>query len=174
MLVDVQVILILIDMHQGVRHCRHRVIQGRQRRVLYVRRHVLDDEERHQRVPQFRFTATFRAKEIQDRKRACGACHYVTEQRSEVEYEAHTSVIPEYLEDLLRKLRERQLRVPDMNEATLKLEQLDVVAVNLRVRREVEIPLILDAHDAEVIHLQEVSVVEDAIAKGKEPLPLPS
>ena len=61
-----------------------------------------------------------------------------------------------------------------MHETTFKLEELDVVAVNLRVRREVEVTFILDAHDAIVIHLQEVSVVEDTIAKGKEPLPLPS
>ena len=59
-------VLELINMDKGVGTLCHSVSQCRQRGVLDVGRGVLNDEEGHQRVPEFRLTRTFRTKKIEN------------------------------------------------------------------------------------------------------------
>ena len=99
-LVEVDVILELIDMHQGVCHCRHRVIQGRQRGILNIRRHISGNEEAHQRMSQFRLARAFRAEEIQDWEAACLSRHDVAEQGGQQEAESDAPVVAENAEYL--------------------------------------------------------------------------
>ena len=118
-------------MHQGITDSRHRVIQCRKRGVLYIRRHIPDDEETHQRMSQLRLTRTFRAKEIEDREGASLSRHDVTEERSHQETEPYASVIPEHAEYLPCKVNKRQRGIPQVYERLLKLIEFVVLLVLL-------------------------------------------
>ena len=95
-------------MHQGIGHCSNSIVQCRKRGVLYIRWHIPDDEETHQRMSQLRLTRTFRAKEIEDREGASLSRHDVTEERSHQETEPYASVIPEHAEYLPSEINKRQ------------------------------------------------------------------
>ena len=125
-------------------------------------------------MSQFRLTRSLRSEEIQDREGACCARHNVTEERSQQEQESHPAIVAKHTEDLIRKLPQCNVRLSQMHKQPFKLEEFAVIAVDFRVGRQVEIPNPLDAYDAVVIDLQEFPLVEYAIAKGKESLPLPS
>ena len=85
-------------------------------------------------MSQFRFTTTFRTKEIENREpMLCRSIRdHITEQGSEIEREAYPSIIAKHLEKLRGKLFQRNGRVVEMHELLFKREKPGIIFVNLR------------------------------------------
>ena len=172
----VDVVLVLVDVRQGVGRSRHRVVEGRDGGVLDVGGFVADGEEREERVAQFRLAAALRAEKVEYGKpmlRGCARGH-VAEERGEVEGEAHAPVVAEHLEELLRKLPERHRGVVEMHELLLEREEPRVVAVDSGRRGQVVIALPGQADDAVLVRLVEAALEEDAVSESVESLALPA
>ena len=163
-------------MRQGISRLRHSVVQSRWCRVLDIRCRVADCEQREQRVAKLRLATTFRAEQIEDREPVVGRSrsHHVAEERGEIETEAHTSVVPIHLEQLLCKLLQRDRRKIEMHKLLLKRKELRVVLVYGRTGWQIEVALLLQPDYAKFISRYEVAVVENTVAKSVESGTLPS
>ena len=163
-------------MRQCVSRLRHRVVQSRWCRVLDIRCRVADSEQREQRVAKLRLATTFRTEQIEDREPVVGRSrsHYVAEERGEIETEAHTSVVPIHLEQLLCELCERDRRKIEMHKLLLKSKELRVVLVYGRTGWQIEVALILHPDYAKFISRDEMAVVENPVAKSVQSGSLPS
>ena len=172
----VDIILVLVDMRQGISRLRHRVIQSRWCRVLDIRCRVADCEQRKQRVAKLRLATTFRTEQIEDREPVVGRSrsHHVAEERGEIETEAHTSVVPIHFEQLLCELCERDRRKIEMYKLLLKRKELRVVLVDGRAGWQIEVALILQPYYAKFISRDEMAVVENTVAKSVESGTLPT
>ena len=100
--------------------------------------------------------------------------HHVAEERGEIETEAHTSVVPIHLEQLLCKLLQRDRRKIEMHKLLLKSKELRVVLVYGRTGWQIEVALILQPDYAKFISRDEVAVVENTVAKSVEAGSLPT
>ena len=163
-------------MRKGISRLRHRVVQSRWCRVLDIRCRVADCEQRKQRVAKFRLATTFRTEQIENREPVVGRSrsHHVAEERGEIETEAHTSVVPIHLEQLLCKLLQSDRRKIEMHKLLLKSKELRVVLVYGRTGWQIEIALILQPDYAKFISRDEVAVVENTVAKSVEASSLPT
>ena len=163
-------------MRKGISRLRHRVVQSRWCRVLDIRCRVADCEQRKQRVAKLRLATTFRTEQIEDREPVVGRSrsHHVAEERGEIETEAHTSVVPIHLEQLLGKLLQCNRRKIEMHKLLLKSKELRVVLIYGRAGWQIEVALILQSHNAKFISRDEMAVVENTVAKSVESGTLPS
>ena len=163
-------------MRQCISRLRHRVVQSRWRRVLDIRCRVADCEQRKQRVAKFRLATTFRTEQIENREPVVGRSrsHHVAEERGEIETEAHTSVVPIHLEQLLCKLLQRDRRKIEMHKLLLKSKELRVVLVYGRTGWQIEVALLLQPDYAKFISRDEMAVVENTVAKSVESGTLPA
>ena len=172
----VDIVLVLVNMRQCVSRLRHRVVQSRWCRVLDIRCRVADCEQRKQRVAKLRLATTFRTEQIEDREPVVGRSrsHHVAEERGEIETEAHTSVVPINLEQLLCKLLQSNRRKIEMHKLLFKSKELRVVLVYGRTGWQIEVALILQPYYAKFISRDEMAVVENSVAKSVESGTLPS
>ena len=100
--------------------------------------------------------------------------HHVAEERGEIETEAHTSVVPIHLEQLLCKLLQSNRRKIEMHKLLLKRKELRVVLIDSRTGWQIEVALILQSHYAKFISWDEMAVVENTVAKSVESSTLPT
>ena len=172
----VDIVLVLVNMRQCVSRLRHRVVQSRWRRVLDIRCRVADSEQRDQRVAKFRLSAALRTEKVENREPMVGRSrsHHVAEERGEIETEAHTSVVPIHLEQLLCKLLQSNRRKIEMHKLLLKSKELRVVLVYGRTGWQIEVALILQPDYAKFISRDKMAVVENPVAKSVEAGTLPT
>ena len=100
--------------------------------------------------------------------------HHVAEERGEIETEAHTSVVPINLEQLLCKLLQSNRRKIEMHKLLLKSKELRVVLVYGRTGWQIEVALLLQPDYTKFISWDEVAVVENSVTKSVEASTLPS
>ncbi len=127
-------------------------------------------------MAKLRLATTFRTEQIEDWEPVVGRSrsHHVAEERGEIETEAHTSVVPIHLEQLLCKLCERDRRKIEMHKLLLKSKELRVVLVYGRAGWQIEVALILQSDYAKFISRDEMAVVENTVAKSVESGTLPT
>ena len=100
--------------------------------------------------------------------------HHVAEERGEIETEAHTSVVPIHLEQLLCKLLQSDRRKIEMHKLLLKSKELRVVLVYGRTGWQIEVAFFLQSYYAKFISRDEMAVVENTVAKSVESGTLPT
>ena len=100
--------------------------------------------------------------------------HHVAEECGEIETEAYTSVVPIHLEQLLCKLLQSDRRKIEMHKLLFKSKQLRVVLVYGRAGWQIEVALILQPDYAKFISRDEMTVVENTVAKSVEAGSLPT
>ena len=127
-------------------------------------------------MAKLRLATTFRTEQIENREPVVGRSrsHHVAEERGEIETEAHTSVVPIHLEQLLCKLLQSDRRKIEMHKLLLKSKELRVVLVYGRAGWQIEVALLLQPDYAKFISRDEVAVVENPVAKSVEAGTLPT
>ena len=127
-------------------------------------------------MAKLRLAAALRTEKVENREPMVGRSrsHHVAEERGEIETEAHTSVVPIHLEQLLCKLLQSNRRKIEMHELLLKSKELRVVLVYRRAGWQIEVALILQPDYAKIISRDEMAVVENTVAKSVESGTLPT
>ena len=170
-LVEVDGVLILIDVHQGIGTLRHEVAQCRIGGILNVGRCVLDDEERHQAMAEFRLTRTFRTEKVQNGEALGQADNDIAEQGSQEEANPHLGIVAEYQNQFLRIVSKGHGIVVGIDKLALELEELHIIAIYQAAAGQIEVPC-LQTHDAVFIHRMPLGI-ETTVAESKEAFALP-
>ena len=150
-------------MHHRVADLRHSLGKSRLGRVVDVWRDVVGDEERSQRMSQFRLAGAFGPEQRKDGKRGCDRGHHVLEQRGEQEAERHLGVVPEDGDQSLGIFPERDAVGLRVDELPRQLVALCVVPRVEGASRKIEL-LSLDVDDPILVNRLECPVVQSAVA----------